>query len=370
MKNSVSSKKASQILEKLPEAAVAFDRRGYITYMNKAAEKLLGFDPSGNLHCSRLFASDSDSARAVSLPARVKAIEKELVVISKSNSRIPVLARIARLSSSDVNTVAFLKPTAAKRVEQNRRIDRLASLGELAAGVAHEIRNPLAGIGTSAQVLRSRFASDDERVKFADVILDEVDRLEKIIENLLLFARPKQPRLVRHDMSRSVERTLNLVRKQTEEQGVKVVTRREEELPEVYVDPDQISQVLLNLVLNALHAMPSGGKLALELKVARRRISVSGGRRKTDRKPGGPARSVEFVRLVVSDTGQGIPKQHLSKLFTPFFTTRSGGTGLGLSISQAIVREHGGSISISSKEGQGTKVMVDIPVEKRHGERR
>ncbi len=370
MKSSPSSNKASQILERLPEAAVAFDKRGYITYMNKAAERLLGFDSSGKLHCSSLFAAVSESETVVSFPARAKAVERELVVISKSNSRIPVLARIAKVSSPGVSAVAFLKPTPAKRAEQNKRIDRLASLGELAAGVAHEIRNPLAGIGTSAQVLRSRFEKDDERVKFADVILDEVDRLEKIIENLLLFARPKQPQLVRHDMNSSVERTLNLVRKQAEEQGVKVQTRSEEGLPELYVDPDQISQVLLNLVLNALHAMPSGGKLTLELKVTSKKVPVSGGRRKTDAKPTIPARTVDFVRLVISDTGQGISKQHLSKLFTPFFTTRSGGTGLGLSISQAIVREHGGSISVSSKEGRGTKVTVDIPVEKRYGERR
>ena len=116
--------------------------------------------------------------------------------------------------------------------------------------------------------------------------------------------------------------------------------------------------------------MPAGGKLTLEPKTVRKKIHMRGGRRKPDAKPAAPARTVRSVRLVVSDTGHGIPKQNLSKLFTPFFTTRAGGTGLGLSISQAIIREHGGSISVSSKEGRGTKVMVDIPVEKRYGERR
>lgn len=240
----------------------------------------------------------------------------------------------------------------------------------MAAGVAHEIRNPLAGIGTSAQVLRSRFAKDDERVKFADVILDEVGRLEKIIENLLLFARPTQPQLVRHDLRHSVERTLQLLGEQIEKQDVRVEIRCDDEPPMVYVDPGQMSQVLLNLVLNAVHAMPAGGRLTLELKTVAKKMAVSGGRRKTDARPGTPARSVQFLRLIVSDTGQGIPKQNLSKLFTPFFTTKSAGTGLGLSISQAIMREHGGGIAISSVEGRGTKVAVDIPVEKRYGERR
>ena len=250
------------------------------------------------------------------------------------------------------------------------QIDRLVSLGELAAGVAHEIRNPLAGIGTSAQVLRSRFAKDDERVKFADVILDEVGRLEKIIENLLLFARPKQPQLVRHDMRQSVERALHLLREQIEKQDVRVQIRCDVGPPMVYVDPGQMSQVLLNLLLNAIHAMPSGGRLTLELKTFTKKMPVSGGRRKTDAKPHVPARPVQFLKLVVSDTGSGISRQNLPKLFTPFFTTKSAGTGLGLSISQAIMREHGGSISISSIEGRGTRVAVQIPVEKRHGERR
>jgi two-component system NtrC family sensor kinase len=254
--------------------------------------------------------------------------------------------------------------------DERKRIDRLASLGELAAGVAHEIRNPLAGIGTSAQVLRSRLAGDDERVKFADVILDEVGRLEKIIENLLMFARPKQPQLVRHDLRESVQRTLNLVSEQAEKQNVKVEYRWPENLPSVYVDPDQMSQVFLNLVLNGIQAMSGGGVLTLELDTAEKSVPVSAGRRRTDQKPAGVTRLVDFVRVTVSDTGAGISKEHLARLFTPFFTTKSNGTGLGLSISQAILREHGGSISISSVRGVGTKVVVDIPVEKRHGERR
>ena len=262
------------------------------------------------------------------------------------------------------------RKTPRSSPEQNRRIDRLASLGELAAGVAHEIRNPLAGIGTCAQVLRSRFSKDDERVKFADVILDEVARLEKIIENLLMFARPKQPQLVRHDMRDSVERTLSLVREQAEKQNVAVETRCEALLPAVYVDPGQMSQVLLNLVLNGIQAMPDGGRLTLELTMARKNVPASGGRRKTDQRPVSGTRTVELVRLTVSDTGAGISKENVAKLFTPFFTTKSNGTGLGLSISQAILREHGGSISVSSTEGEGTRVIVDVPVEKRYGERR
>jgi signal transduction histidine kinase len=294
---------------------------------------------------------------------------------SSKKSASPGKALLSTKPSSSERVPSSKKSVSSEKALSSRKlpssqIDRLVSLGELAAGVAHEIRNPLAGIGTSAQVLRSRFAKDDERVKFADVILDEVGRLEKIIENLLLFARPKQPQLVKHDMRHSVERAFNLLRDQIEKQDVRVQIRCDGEPPMVYVDPGQMSQVLLNLVLNAVHAMPSGGRLTLELKTVEKKMPVSGGRRKADAKPDVPARSFQFLRLVVSDSGQGIPRQNLSKLFTPFFTTKSAGTGLGLSISQAIMREHGGSISISSVEGRGTKVTVDIPVEKRYGERR
>ncbi|MFH0778232.1 MAG: ATP-binding protein, partial [Candidatus Eisenbacteria bacterium] len=360
-------KKASQIADKFPEALVAFDRRGFVTYMNRAAERLLGVAASARLHSSSLFPNQGDSDILAIGEAGAETVEKETVVATKrgsarkAGSRTPVLARMVRLSAPEIRSLAVLKPVARRKSEQRKRIDRLVSLGELAAGVAHEIRNPLAGIGTSAQVLRARFAKDDERIRFADVILDEVGRLEKIIENLLLFARPKQPQLVKHDMCLTIERTLSLVEEQLSKQQVKVHLQSQDVLPSVYVDPGQMSQVTLNLVLNAIQAMPSGGKLGLELRTTSRSVSVSGGRRKGDTKPAAAVRNIQFVRLTVSDTGHGISSENLSKLFTPFFTTKSAGTGLGLSISQAIVREHGGSISISSEEGRGTKVLVDIP---------
>ncbi len=347
---------------------MAFDRRGYVAYMNRSAEKLLGFDASARKHCSSVFAPGGDVESFIKKPYGQKPVERELTLLPNSQSRVN--ARISRVSCRDVSALVFLTPLERRPSDQHKRIDRLASLGELAAGVAHEIRNPLAGIGTSAQVLRSRLAGDDERVKFADVILDEVGRLEKIIENLLMFARPKQPQLVKHDLRESVERALNLVSEQVEKQGVKVQRTYSERLPSVYVDPGQMSQVLLNLVLNAIQAMPLGGKLTVELGPARKKVTLTGGRRKTDQKGAAGTRYADFVRLAVSDTGAGISKEHLAKLFTPFFTTKSNGTGLGLSISRAILREHGGGISISSVQGEGTKVFVDIPVEKRHGERR
>ena len=145
-------------------------------------------------------------------------------------------------------------------------------------------------------------------------------------------------------------------------------------LPDVYIDLDLVTQVLLNVTLNAVQAMPKGGTLRYEVRrVKRWRASRSPGRRASD--PGDPRRDgragrVEYQQVRVSDTGAGIPRGVLGKLFDPFFSTRPGGTGLGLSISQTIMQEHGGSIEIASREGRGTTVLINFPVEKRHGERR
>jgi signal transduction histidine kinase len=265
--------------------------------------------------------------------------------------------------------VLILIEAHASAAAEEDSTHRLAALGRLSAGMAHEIRNPLSGIGTNAQVLRRRFESGDPRVRFVDFILEEVTRLDKIIEDLLRFARPPEPRLAAHDLRESVERALNLARGRIEKAGVEVRVEVEGELPHAYVDPDQIAQVLLNVVLNAVQAMPQGGELDVTLKSVERLAPVIGrrGRRAGDTAAGGPLR--RFLELEVRDTGIGIDRADLPNLFEPFFTTRPSGTGLGLSTSQALLRQHGGAISVESELGKGTVVTILIPVEKRRGPR-
>jgi signal transduction histidine kinase len=256
--------------------------------------------------------------------------------------------------------------------------------------VAHEIRNPLAGISSAAQVLSTRFEPRDDRQRFCRVIIEQVDRLDAIVTSLLKFARPPEPRLRLARFADVIEKVRTLEAERLAEAHVTVESKVAAGMPELYLDPGLMEQVVLNLVSNAAQAMPHGGTLTLELGVARKREKLpvrARGRRADDlghatapapsEADGGPADAaadaiapVRVARLRVIDTGVGIPREVLPRLFDPFFTTRAGGTGLGLSISQSIVQEHGGTISIASREGRGTTVVVELPLEKRHGQRR
>ena len=288
-----------------------------------------------------------------------------------SGSTAEALGEYNRALSLDPNSVGVLL--------------RLAAVGEMAAGIAHEIRNPLAGIGTSAQVLYKRFEPGDDRARFVQVILDEVARLDRIVTSLLQYARPRQPELRPTRLAEVVERVLAVQRERAERQGVKVEVDVAPRLASVYIDADLIQQVLHNVTTNALQAMPSGGALRYEVRLVRRRriprgagrraedASATPMRRASDRRaetfPGESA-WIETQQVRVIDTGVGIPRGNLAKMFDPFFTTKASGTGLGLSISQTIMQEHGGSIAVDSKEGRGTTVLLNFPLEKRNGERR
>jgi signal transduction histidine kinase len=240
--------------------------------------------------------------------------------------------------------------------------------------VAHEVRNPLAGISSSAQVLLGRFEPRDERTRFVRAILDEVGRLDRIVTRLLEFARPEEPRMVRGSLAAAVRRLLATSGEWLAQSSVEVETAVAAGVPETWFDPDLVHQVLLNLVSNSVQAMPQGGGLRLEVRaLTRRGVARGAGRRRDDRgrPPGerrGPPSRVVQVRVI--DTGEGISKEHLGRLFDPFFTTKPSGTGLGLSICQSIVQEHGGSIHVASRPGHGTTVIVELPVERRQGERR
>ncbi len=368
------------ILRTMGSGVVAVSPEGRVTYVNPAATALLGRTaqelldrPADGVLVTRgggsLF-GDAVHPEAASGEVDLKLPDGRVVTVD-----VRVTRHQGKNGEEEGAVVILTDRTDLKRAEQEaRRKERLASLGELSAGVAHEIRNPLAGIAASAQLLKSRLGAEPDRVRLVDMILEEAARLDRIVDSLLHFARPPDPNLSESDPARCVERAVDLVRDEASRQGVAVEMRLAPDLPRLWIDRDQILQVTLNLFRNAIQAMEGGGTLRVELrKVSRRRyVRRRAGRRSEDqgRLPGGQAPFQDWVELEVTDTGQGIPPEVVDRVFNPFYTTRRHGTGLGLSISQSIIHEHCGMISISSEPGQGTSVLVDLPVEKRQRRRR
>ncbi|MDT8366921.1 MAG: ATP-binding protein [bacterium] len=219
-----------------------------------------------------------------------------------------------------------------------RRSERLAALGRLVAGMAHEIRNPLNSIRGFSQHLKGRFEPGTSEGKALDVIVKEVDRLNRVITDLLDFSRPREPALKDLDLNDVVRSVLDLVGREAANQGVTVVKELEDAGAAAMGDLDGLKQLLLNLFLNALQAMPDGGVLTIRTK----RV---GGR----------------TILSLSDTGPGIPEEDQERIFEPFFTTRDTGTGLGLSIAHRIVLDHGADIRVESKAESGTSFVIRFP---------
>jgi two-component system sensor histidine kinase HydH len=379
------------LMDDAESGVLLLDPERRVASANPAALKLLGvtLERARAAEASALLrtgVAGEDLARDVFATAR---LEREAVLHTPGAGDVPVLLAAVRIGRPPWALVTLHDLTSMRRMQQElRRHERLATLGQLSAGVAHEIRNPLAGIGTSAQVLLKRFDAGDDRARFAQVILDEVARLDRIVTSLLQYARPRQPELKPVKLADCVARVVQMSRGNAERQGVRVESEAAPKLAPVYVDADLVHQVLLNVTLNALQAMPGGGTLRYEVRVVRGRRPPRGpGRRAEDHgteerrngargstEPDGPAPRhpgwIEVQQVRVIDTGVGIPRGTLAKLFDPFFTTKPSGTGLGLSISQTIMQEHGGSIAVDSKEGRGTTVLLNFPLEKRNGERR
>ncbi len=364
----------------LPYGVLMLDHLGRVVYVGGQAERILGL-PSEQIvgsDCARVFRPLGPEPHPLLEGLRRRTDPVELYLSKPDGGEIPVLLQTARVSlgTGRRGLVAFFRDRTEELTldEAERQRDRLAILGELSAGVAHEIRNPLTGIANCAQVLAEGMDPDDTHQRFTRIILDEVGRLNRIVEGLLSYARPSRPELREASVEDVARRAVEMVRPSAEEKGIRLSVKIRARIPRIYIDTEQIEQVLLNLLRNAEQAMPEGGEIGLEIGVARRRPyrRRSPGRRAGDRgrsRPaGGP--TMRFVQIRVSDSGHGIPKEMLSRVFNPFFTTRSKGTGLGLSLSQSIVREHGGFLTARSVVNKGTTFQLELPVERRHGERR
>lgn len=238
-------------------------------------------------------------------------------------------------------------------IQQMEQTSKLASLGQIVSGIAHEIKNPLAGISCAVQVFHAEMKNNDPQKEVVSEVLNQVTRLDKIVKDLLSYAKPKAPRYIPAKISEVLDKALFFLYPEARKLNVKIDLKIQEGLPEILIDPDQMQQVFMNITVNALHAMHSGGAISVqasetECSKLKDEIGMTG----CDK---------AFV-ISFHDTGQGIAPDDLEKIFEPFFTRKTVGTGLGLSICKRIIEEHGGRITVSSALGDGSVFTVYLPV--------
>ena len=266
-----------------------------------------------------------------------------------SNEELELLSTLANQAAIALEN-ARLYENLRQSQHTLRRADRLSSLGLLTAGLAHEIRNPLVAIRTFTQLLPERYDDPEFREGFQGLALKEVDRICGLINDLLSFARPSRPNVAEENMNDVVDGIARILETEAKEKGVEIRRDFGAELPRVWIDSEQLKQVFMNLILNAIQAMKHGGSIVVSTRL--KNASKESGQ------------TTRFVEVEVRDTGVGIPEENLEHIFDPFFTSKDEGSGLGLSISHQIIQEHGGFILVSSKVGTGTSFFINLPTGK------
>jgi len=336
---------SDSLVNHMPIGLVAMDPGKRIIAFNETAEALFGL-PAGDVlgRTSEETLPEIITETTEGLGATQQILEKETDCPVSRERTIPLSIIATRLQDDEGNffgyVILFRDLTEVQHLKRElERNRRLAAIGSLASGVAHEIRNPLSSIKGFATYLRERYRDNPEDLQVTDIMIQEVERLNRVIGQLLEFSRP----LILNRKEAAIEPILRHAMKMIEiqalEKGVSLEVDFGRMVPDLLLDSDRMTQVFLNLTLNALNAMEKGGTLSL-------RVTQSGDR---------------TVRVDISDTGTGIGKEELGRIFDPYFTTRPSGTGLGLPIAQRIVEAHGGEILVSSEPGRGTVFSVLLP---------
>ena len=344
-----------RIVASIRSGLVTTDLDGRIFTFNVAAEEITGYreETIRGQDASILFGEMKDHIVAT-LRARETGETSprfETNCLTAEGMRIRLGYSLSPLSSEAGETtgmvISFQDLTQVRSLEEtSRRQDRLAAIGRMAASIAHEIRNPLAAMRGSIQMLRSEMNNDSSQTELMEIILRESDRLNQIITDFLSYARPRSLAPARVDVGNLLHQTFALMRHSPEIAANQSIV---EELPgnPIFAEADegQLKQVFWNLARNALQAMPDGGTLRATLE----------------------PNSANRLRIAFSDTGRGMSHEQVDQLFEPFSST-TGGTGLGLSIVYQIIRDHGGTINVRSRVGQGTTITVELPVTAENGD--
>lgn len=339
---------ASEIINNLPVGLITTGSDGRVSVVNSAAESISGLKASqvaGRLPDEVLPTSLCSLKGVIDRGEPVIEHETECTFGEKSTPLSVSAAKIANDQGDFLGNIFIFRDLGEVRKlqEEVRRKEKLAALGSLAAGIAHEIRNPLSSIKGFAKYFESHSVQGSEGRELAAVMTKEVDRLNRVITELLEFARPSDLKTQPMNVNDLIMHTLRLVRQDAESKKVKIEFSRDEGLPKIDIDPDRFTQALLNLYLNAVQAMDAGGVLSIDA-----RTDAHGG-----------------VRIEVMDTGKGIPPESLGSIFNPYFTTKASGTGLGLAIVHKVVEAHHGDIKVRSELGRGTVFSIFLPTQLR-----
>lgn len=351
------------ILQSMSSGVITVDLQGRIITFNRSAEKITGLKGQDARRRNPREILSGDQTLGDIILGTLKENRGERTSEEKfKNARgeeltLQVSTRLLRNMDGDVIGVlaVFNDLTEIKKLEEEmNRAERLAALGTTAASIAHEIKTPLTSLSTLTQLFPTRYNDPQFRKRFQAIVLPQVDRLTNLVNDLLDFSRPETPLFQKVQINSLVKEAADILMGRAVECGITISFDLNPHLPKISVDPDHISQVFLNIIQNALQAMPDGGTLKIATACDAHASRPLKGDAKS-RMDGG------FIEISFSDTGVGIARENLDKLFEPFFSTKSKGTGLGLAISFRIVRDHRGSIQVQSEVGKGTTFVVRLP---------
>ena len=352
------------VLTSLGDPVILTDDADHITLFNQAAEELTGVPKAHALHrsCEEVFKA---SPPIVAIVQRTRASgqsqscgEETLMIAQR---RVPVRLSCSPLwgPNDEVHGTALVMQDLSyqkKLEDEARRSETLARLGGLVAGLAHEIKNPLGGIKGAAQLLAQRFADQPDVHEYTGVMIREIDRLTRFVEQLLTLGVPAAPTHQALNVHKVIHEVLALMQSELSAKGIVVRLQIDPSLPDVRGDEAQLTHVFLNLVKNAMEAMPEKGTLTITTRMETDFHILWRAVR------GGAAGSGKFLRVEVADTGPGFAESDAERVFEPFFSTKPRGTGLGLAICQRIVATHGGDIRAENRRGGGAAVTVTLPL--------
>lgn len=355
------------IIQSIGSGLITLDLDKKITSFNSGAEEITGYlaDEVVGKHLEEIIPADECRRLLPDFGGNSSPLNREMVISVKDAKKIDIGFTVTpRMDNSGkkVGTIITFRDISEIKQMQAQviRMDRVASLGVLASGIAHEIRNPLAGIKTMAQTLEEEIEADDSRREYTSRIIRQVNRLDELLRTFFSYARPRQPVRKYHRLQDIVQEVYTLLENRFVANNIEFVEEYSEDLPLVVVDFQQIQQVFFNLILNALDAMPEKGCLKVTARPVDTIIFAIDRRKK--RYPRKPQDST-FVEVNITDSGVGVQPEDLEAIFNPFFTTKPQGTGLGLSIVQRIIEEHEGEIRVTSDLGKGTTFSILLPTE-------